>query len=88
MIEMALLTALGTFIVMWKLRIFRLFRYKEVRAAADGGLDFFMTVGLVTLFAGTFSGVMIGMMSGLILSGLLLVTRWIIKPTKSLRGKR
>lgn len=85
MMIMSLATAVGLFIVIWKLGLLRLFRYRETRKATDGGLDLLLTTGLITVFAGTFSGVMIGIMSGLILSGLLFVSRLMIKPTKSIR---
>lgn len=87
MFSLALLTATGTYIIFWKLGILKLFHYKELRPATDGGLDALTTFGLVALFAGTFSGMMVGMISGLMVSGLLLVSRIFIRPKKTLRGK-
>lgn len=82
----AMLTATGMYIVMAKIGIFKLFRIRETRKVADGGLDVLATFGLIAIFAGTVSGMMIAMMSGLMLSGLLFLTRSLIKPTLSLGG--
>lgn len=82
----ALMTASGVYIVMAKLGLFKLFKVKQTRRLTDGGLDVLMTLGLITVFAGTVSGMMIAMMSGLTLSGMLYVTRVFIKPTRSLGG--
>jgi len=86
MFWMSLMTATGLFIVLLKLGILRFFRIKETRRFADGGLDMLTTFGLIAIMAGTFSGVMIAMMSGLMLSGMFFATRLIIKPTKSIGG--
>ena len=86
MFILPLLTATGMFIVMWKLGVFKLFKIKETRKAADGGLDLLMTFGLIAVFAGTFSGMILAMTSGLMLSGMLFAARAFIKPTKSLGG--
>jgi len=82
----AVMTATGMYIVMAKLGLFKLFRIKQTRKITDGGLDVLMTFGLVAVFAGTVSGMMIAMMSGLMLSAMLFATRYFIKPTKSLGG--
>jgi hypothetical protein len=82
----ALMTATGMYIVMAKLGLFKLFKIKQARKVTDGGLDILVTLGLITVFAGTVSGMMIAMMSGLALSGMLFATRCFIKPTKSLGG--
>lgn len=87
MLMMASLTAVGLFIVIWKLGLLRIFRYRETRKAADGGMDLLLTAGLMTMFAGTFSGMMVGMIAGLMLSGLLYLARILIKPTKSLKTR-
>ena len=86
MFTLPFLTAIGIFIVMWKLGVFNLFKIKETRKAADGGLDMLMTFGLIAIFAGTFSGMILAMMSGLMLSGMLFLARYFIKPTKSIGG--
>ncbi len=82
----AVMTAAGMYIVMAKLGLFKLFKIKQTRKVTDGGLDVLMTFGLIAIFAGTVSGMMIAMMSGLMLSGMLFITRYFIKPTKSLGG--
>ena len=82
----AVMTATGMYIVMAKLGLFKLFRIKQTRKVTDGGLDVLMTFGLIAVFAGPVSGMMIAMMSGLMLSGMLFATRYFIKPTKSLGG--
>lgn len=82
----ALMTATGMYIVMAKLGLFKLFKIKQARRVTDGGLDVLMTFGLIAVFAGTVSGMMIAMMSGLTLSGMLFITRYFVKPTKSLGG--
>lgn len=82
----AMMTATGMYVVMAKLGLFKLFKIKETRKVADGGLDVLVTFGLVVVFAGTVSGMLIGMMSGLMLSGMLFATRCFIKPSKSIRG--
>lgn len=82
----AVMTASGMFIIMAKLGLFKLFRIKQARKVTDGGLDVLMTFGLIAVFAGTVSGMMIAMMSGLMLSGMLFATRCFIKPTRSLGG--
>jgi hypothetical protein len=82
----ALMTATGMYIIMAKLGIFKLFKIKQTRKVTDGGLDILVTFGLIAVFAGTVSGMMIAMMSGLALSGMLFATRCFIKPTKSLGG--
>jgi hypothetical protein len=82
----AVMTATGMYIIMAKLGLFKLFKIKQTRKLTDGGLDVLMTFGLIAIFAGTVSGMMIAMMSGLMLSGMLFLTRYFIKPTKSLGG--
>jgi hypothetical protein len=82
----ALMTATGMYIIMAKIGLFKLFKVKQTRKVTDGGLDVLMSLGLITIFAGTVSGMMIAMMSGLMLSGMLFATRYFIKPTKSLGG--
>jgi hypothetical protein len=82
----ALMTATGMYVIMAKLGLFKLFRIKQTRKVTDGGLDVIMTFGLIAVFAGTVSGMMIAMMSGLMLSAMLFTTRYFIKPTKSLGG--
>ena len=86
MFLMALLTATGMFIILWKIGVFRLFKIKETRKVTDGGLDAVMTFGLIAIFAGTFSGMILAMTSGLMLSGMLFIARSLIKPTKSIGG--
>lgn len=88
MFTLALMTATGMFIVLWKIGAFKLFKYKETRKVADGGLDATMTFSLIAIFAGTFSGMIMAMTSGLILSGMLFIARSLIKPTKSIRGTK
>ena len=68
MFILPLLTATGMFIVLWKIGAFKLFKIKETRKVADGGLDAVMTFGLVAIFAGTFSGMIMAMTSGLLFS--------------------
>ena len=82
----AALTATGMYVIMAKLGLFKLFRIKEARKVTDGGLDALLTFGLIAVFAGTVSGMMIGMVSGLMISGMLFMTRLFIKPSKSLGG--
>lgn len=82
----ALMTATGLYVIMAKLGLFKLFRIGAARKVTDGGLDALMTFGLIAIFAGTVSGMMIAMMSGLMLSGMLFATRYFIKPTRSLGG--
>jgi hypothetical protein len=86
MFTFMILTAVGMYIVLWKIGVFKLFKIRETRRATDGGLDAAMTFGLVAMFAGTMSGMLIAMGSGLMLSGLLFLTRSFIKPTKSIGG--
>ena len=82
----ALMTATGMYIVMAKLGLFKLFKIKQTRKVTDGGLDVIVTFGLIAIFAGQVSGMLIALMSGLMLSGMLFVTRCFIKPTRSLGG--
>lgn len=82
-----LVTAIGIYIIMLKIGLINVFRVKETRRVADGGLDLGISLGLVALLAGSFSGMMVAAITGLMVSGMLYVTRLLVKPTKSIGGK-
>lgn len=71
-------TALGKYIILWKLigmpKILRIEKW----------VDLFFTIFLPMLFAGTFSGVLLAVFSGLWLSLMLRCTALFVKPAPSL----
>lgn len=67
-------TALGKFIVLWKLFGIRHVLYFEK------WVDLMFTIGLPILFLGTFSGALLAVFSGLWLSLILRCTALFIKP--------
>lgn len=67
----ATITFVAIYIVLWQLDIYKILGYHVL-------VDICVTITLATLFAGTYSGVMVAMLAGLMLSIALLITKWLI----------
>lgn len=67
----ALITTASVYIVLWQLDIYKVVGYHLA-------FDISFTLLLSILFAGTYAGVLVAMLAGLMISVLLLITKWLI----------
>lgn len=75
------ITCCAVYIVLWQLDIQKILGYHVL-------FDISFTVILSMLFAGTYSGMLVAMAAGLMLSVLLLLTKWFIGYKKIIGWKK
>ena len=75
------ITVAAVYVVLWQLDMRKVLGYHLL-------VDISFTVIATILFAGTYSGMLVAMLSGLLLSILLVVTKWLIGYKKITGFKR